>query len=354
MEKDISHYFASVPDPRVVGRCDHLLSDILLIAICTYLTGGSDYQDMHLFGKERSEQLSSLLALPNGVPSADTFERVFKRLDSQAFEQCLHHYGQALLSDLCEKQLILDGKKLKGASPTSLGNSGLYLLNAWVSENKFCMGQRQVEDKSNEITAIPELLDSIDITGAIVTIDAIGTQRKIASQIRSKDAHYLLSVKGNQQELLDDIECAFKIHKGYDYHEELDCGHGRIESRKCSILRAKEYLLEENLSAWKDISTLVKVESIREVNGVQSKDIRYFISDEDMDKARYYSSLVRDHWSIENSLHWHLDVTFREDACRARSGHAPANLSVVRKLALIRFLDVCHFIEIRSANKQGG
>ncbi len=132
MEKDISHYFASVPDPRVVGRCDHLLSDILLIAICTYLTGGSDYQDMHLFGKERSEELSSLLALPNGVPSADTFERVFKRLDSQAFEQCLHHYGQALLSDLSEKQLILDGKKLKGASPTSLGNSGLYLLNAWV------------------------------------------------------------------------------------------------------------------------------------------------------------------------------------------------------------------------------
>ncbi len=160
------------------------------------------------------------------------------------------------------------------------------------------MGQRQVEDKSNEITAIPELLDSIDITGSIVTIDAIGTQRKIASQIRSKDAHYLLSVKGNQQELLDDIECAFKIHKGYDYHEELDCGHGRIETRKCSILGAKEYLLEENLSVWKDISTLVKVESIREVNGVQSKDIRYFISDEDIDKARYYNSLVRDHRSL--------------------------------------------------------
>jgi predicted transposase YbfD/YdcC len=228
----------------------------------------------------------------------------------------------------------VDGKKLKGTSPTSLGNSGLYLLNAWVSENKFCMGQRQVEDKSNEITAIPDLLDSIDITGTIVTIDAIGTQRKIAKQIRSKEAHYLLSVKGNQQELLDDMECAFKVHKGYDYYEEPDCGHGRVETRKCSILPAKEYLLEENLPAWKDVSTLVRVESIREVNAVKSIDIRYFISDENIDKARYYSALVRDHWSIENSLHWHLDVTFREDACRARSGHAPANLSIVRKFAL--------------------
>jgi predicted transposase YbfD/YdcC len=307
MEKAISIYFASIPDPRVVGRCDHLLSDILLIAICTYLTGVSDYQDMHLFAKERADRLSGLLVLPNGVPSPDTFERVFKRLDGKAFEQCLHHYGQSLLSDLREKQLILDGKKLKGASPTSLGNSGLYLLNAWVSENKFCIGQKQLKDKSNEITAIPELLVSIDITGTIVTIDAIGTQRNIAAQIRSKDAHYLLSVKGNQQELLDDMECAFKTHKGYDYYEELDCGHGRIETRKCSILRAKDYLLEENILAWKDISTLVKVESIREINGLQRKYIRYFISNQDMDKARYYNSLVRDHWSIENSLHWHLD-----------------------------------------------
>lgn len=211
-----------------------------------------------------------------------------------------------------------------------MGNSGLYLLNAWVSENKFCLGQRQVEDKSNEITAIPELLDSIDIAGTIVTIDAIGTQRKIAKQIRNKNAHYLLSVKANQQELLDDIECAFKTHKGYDYYEELDCGHGRIETRKCSILRARDYLLEENLSLWTDIYTLFKVESTREQNGIQSKDVRYFISDEDVQK----NSLVRDHWSIENSLHWHLDVMFKEDACRVRSGHAPANLSVIRKFTL--------------------
>lgn len=318
MEKGISHYFESVEDPRVVGRCAHLLSDILLTAMCTYITGGSDYQDMHLLAKERGAQLKDILHLPNGAPSGDTFERVFKSLEVSSLKQCLELYGKDILSCLAEKQIVLDGKKLKGVSPTSRGNSGLYILNAWVSENSICIAQERVEEKSNEITAIPKVLDSLDIEDAVVSIDAIGTQTKIAEQIRRKKGNYLLSVKGNQQELLDDIECAFKTHKGYYSTEDLDYGHGRIETRRCSILRAEDFLLEENLCAWKDLKTLVRIDSEREVKGVVSSETRYYISSEDMDNAAYYNSLVRDHWSIENKLHWHLDVTFKEDACRVK------------------------------------
>jgi len=332
--QDISFYFSLVPDPRVVGRCDHLLSDILLAAICTYLTGGSDYQDMHLLVKERGSQLKEILKLPNGAPSADTFERVFKQLSSSSLQECLQKYGKDILSTLSEKQIVLDGKKLKGVSPTSKGNSGLYILNAWVSENSFCVGQQKVEDKSNEITAIPKILDSLDIEDAVVSIDAIGTQTKIAEQIRSKQGHYLLSVKANQQELLEDIQCAFKTHKGYHFVEDWDYGHGRIETRKCSILPAKDFLLEENFDAWKDLSTLIKVDASREINGLITNETRYYISDENIPNALYYNSLVRGHWSIENRLHWHLDVTFKEDMCRARTGNAPENLSAIRKLAL--------------------
>ncbi len=335
MEQDISHYFQEVPDPRVVQMCDHLLSDILLIALCTYMTGGSDYQDMYLFGKNRGQQLKGdLLQLPNGAPSVDTYERVFKRLDPDALKKCLEAYGKDILSCLAEKQIVLDGKVLKGASPTSKGNAGLYILNVWVNENSICVGQQKVEDKSNEITAIPRVLDSLDIEDAVVTIDAMGTQTKIAAQIRDKKGHYMLSVKGNQKELLEDIQCAFKTHQGHYHARETDSDHGRIETRSCSILPAKDFLMDENLTPWKDITTLIKIEATREIRGILTKDTRYYISDESVKNAAYYNSLARGHWAIENKLHWHLDVTFKEDQCRARTGNAPENLSTVRKFAL--------------------
>jgi predicted transposase YbfD/YdcC len=335
MERAISSYFSSIPDPRVEGRCLHKLSDILLIAVCTYLTGGSDYQDMHVFAKERGSQLPDLLELANGAPSADTFERVFQRLEVSALQTCLETYGKEVLAGcLSEKQIVLDGKKLKGVSPTSRGNSGLYILNAWVSENRFCTGQQRVEDKSNEITAIPKVLNSLDITDAVVSIDAIGTQKEIAKQIVEQGGHYLLSVKGNQKGLLEDVESAFRTRKGSDQEEIIEKDHGRIEIRRCSILPAKDFLLEETVTAWKNVTTLVKIEASREIKGVKHEEIRYYISDEAEGKASYYNALARGHWSIENQLHWHLDVTFKEDACRAREGNAPENLSTIRKLAL--------------------
>jgi predicted transposase YbfD/YdcC len=335
MEQKLSFYFKEVKDPRVTGRCDHLLSDILIIAICTYITGGVDYEDMYLFGKERGEQLKgSVLELPNGAPSPDTYRRVFNRLAVESLKTCLTLHGKEILNSLAEKQIILDGKKLKGVSPTSRGNSGCYILNAWVGENRICVEQQKVEDKSNEITAIPNVLNALDIEDAVVSIDAMGTQTEIAKLIREKKGHYFLAVKGNQKGLLDDMECAFKMHQGYDSFEVTEKGHGRIETRRCTILPAKDFLLDENLNKWKDLTTLVRIEASREIKGVRNEETRYYISNENVMKAAYYQGVSRGHWGIENHLHWHLDVTFKEDMCRARTDNAPENLTTIRKFAL--------------------
>jgi predicted transposase YbfD/YdcC len=248
-----------------------------MISLLTYLTGGTDYQDMHMFAKECGQSFKGLLQLPNGVPSADTFERVFKKLKSDSLQSCLDSYGKEILGSLSEKQIVLDGKKLKGVSPHSKGNSGLYILNAWVSENGLCIGQEKVEEKSNEITAIPKVLASLDIEEAVVSIDAIGTQTKIAEQIIEQGGHYFLAVKGNQQELLEDSEQAFKTNKGLQFTAKPDCDHGRIENRRCSILSAGDFLLEENKSAWKNVSTLIKIEASREIKEVLHREIRYYI-----------------------------------------------------------------------------
>lgn len=334
MEQKLSTYFIDVEDPRVKGRCLHPLSDILMSALLSYLTGGVDYQDMQLFAEERGSEFPDLLQFPNGIPSVDTFERVFKKLKSDSLQNCLNSYGRDILSDLSEKQIVLDGKKLKGVSPKSKGNSGLYILNAWVSENRFCIGQQKVEEKSNEITAIPEILKSIEIEQAVVSIDAIGTQTKIAEQIIEQKGHYFLSVKGNQQGLLEELEQAFKINKGLHFSAKPESNHGRIENRSCSILPAVDYLLEENYTAWKHVSTLIKIDASREIKGEVKKETRYYISDEKLSAPSYFLSLARGHWGIENQLHWHLDVTFREDDCRARQENAPLNLSTLRKFAL--------------------
>lgn len=205
--------FSEISDPLVTGRCLHLLSDILLLGLCTYITGGSDYQNMRLFGLERSDSLGDLLSLHNGVPSEDTFERVFKSIVPEELQGCLRKYGLSILRELSEKQIVIDGNKQRGVSPITRGNKGLYLVNVWVSENRICIAQKKVEGKSNEITVIPSALESIDITEAIVSIDAMGTQREIAELIIEKGGHYFLAVKNNQKYLYEDMECAFRTEK---------------------------------------------------------------------------------------------------------------------------------------------
>lgn len=332
--KPIQKYFSEIPDFRISKKCKHKLSDILLIALFTYLSNGEDYEDMILFAKKHGTSLSEYLSLPKGIPSHDTFNRVFQSLDCEILREILSDYGREILNILSEKQICIDGKKLKGVNPTSKGNKGLYILNAWVGENKICVGQTKVEDKSNEITAIPELLKNIDITDAIVSIDAIGCQKKVVEQIISQKGNYILSVKKNQKKLFEDIEFAFTCHKPISKVQEWEYERSRFETRKCSILSAENVLLPEICSQWTNLKTIIKVDSKRIINDIETLQTRYYMSNEQETKAKYFNSLVRGHWGIENHLHWHLDVTFKEDNCRVRTKNAPENLATIRKFAL--------------------
>lgn len=330
----IVEYFSAIADPREQHKCDHRLSDILLIGLFTYLSNGQDYEDMVLFAKSKGKEFSDFLFLTHGVPSHDTFNRVFKILDTELLRKCLTDYGKDIIDILSEKQICFDGKKLRGENPKSRGNKGLYIVNAWVAENKLCIGQQRVSDKSNEIEALPKLLKEIDITDSVATIDAMGCQKHIAKQIKEQNGHYLLAVKNNQKELFEEISCAFKANVPLSVEENWEYDHGRFETRKCSILSAKSTMDNEVVSQWEGLQTIVKVESTRNIKGQKSIEERYYISDENEINALYFSHLVRGHWGIENHLHWHLDVTFKEDSCRVRTGNAPENLATLRKLAL--------------------
>ena len=344
--KAVSNYLSTVKD----HKCKHKLSDILFIGLSTCLSNGEDYVDMVLFGKTHKTFLQEYISLSDGIPSEDTFERVFAAVEPDVLRICLNDYGKDVVGLLREKQICLDGKKLKGVSPATRDNRGLYVLNAWVVENRICVGQKRVEDKSNEITAIPALIEQLDIKDAVVSIDAIGCQQDIAEQIVKKGGHYLLALKTNQRELYDDTECGFKACKPESMSETWEYDHGRYETRKCSILSSEGILLFENQSQWCGLKTIIKVDATRLIRGKETSETRFYISDEQDKTAEYYNALVRGHWSIvrlcsltiENQLHWYLDVTFtctersrsKEDASRVRKGNAPENLATLRKLAL--------------------
>ena len=320
----------------MINKCTHQLSDILFIALCTLICNGEDFEDMELFGNLNKDWLDELLELPKGIPSHDTFNRVLQRIEPKELSIVLEKDGKYLLESIKQKQIVFDGKKLKGVSPKSKGNKGTYILSAWVSENKICVGQQKVGDKSNEIKAIPELIESIDIKEAVVSIDAIGCQKKIASLIKSKKGDYLLALKKNQKETFSQVEEAFRFHKPEQHHLLKDNNHGRKESRTCSIIEVSDLPKDEIPIGWESLNTLVRIESERIIENKKQCEVRYYISSEKGKNPAYYNALVRGHWGIENQLHWHLDVTFNEDGCRARSGNAPLNLNIIRKLALQR------------------
>ena len=334
MEDYTKDIFEQVQDPRVQGRCLHKLSDILFIALCTLISNGEDCMDMVSFGIEREEWLNQILELPNGIPSDDTFRRVLQMVDPESLNEVLLADGASFFSDYKDKLISIDGKKLKGSSPTSKGNRGLYILNAWVSSNGICIGQSKVEDKSNELTAIPELLDKLEISGSIISIDAIGCQVEIANKIKNKGADYLLSVKGNQKELHEEIKESFSFMRPVDHSEQWEYDHGRYETRSCRILSAKEALSPNLQQKWKEANTLIEVQAKRIISDVTTTSSRYYISSQSEVKAMTYNAMVRKHWSIENQLHWHLDVTFKEDESRIRTKNAPINLNILRKIAL--------------------
>lgn len=331
----ISDIFASVPEHRVAGRCTYSLADLLTIALLTYLCGGVDYVDMSEFARARARGLGLLASVEDGrSPSPDTFERLMSSVAPEHFERCLRDHGRQFLDTLNEKQVVIDGKKLRGTSPRLHGTKGDYLMNAFVSENSLAIEQLRLKDKENEITALPKIIGSLDITGAVVSIDAIGTQVGIAQQIRDQGGHYLLAVKENQPALAEAVEDAYRYNSPLDTCSDLDAGHGRIETRTCRILDADAIEDRDVADRWPGLKTLVEVTSEVDYGDHNATTIRRFISDEDFGNARYFSMLARGHWSVENGLHWMLDVTFHEDACRARKGYAAQNLAVLRKLAL--------------------
>jgi len=336
MSKQLTDLFTDVPDPRMVNKCAHKLSDILLIALCTLICNGEDYEDMALFGQEHFDWLNSILDLPNGIPSHDTFNRVLQLVEPDLLSKVLEKDGQLLLDTLHDKQICLDGKKAKGVSPKSKGNKGFYILNAWVCESKICVGQKKVDDKSNEITAIPELLDSIEIASAVVSIDAIGCQKAIAKKILSKKGMYFLALKMNQKETYQRVTDAFRLHEPKLVDVTTDKGHGRQEERKCSIIHVDSLPPDERPHGWEGLQTLVRIQSTRTINGEVQQETRYYLSSERLTNPCYYNMVARGHWGVENELHWHLDVTFKEDACRARKANAPMNLNILRKIALQR------------------
>lgn len=295
---------------------------------------------MEDFGRQRQDWLQEVLELPNGIPSHDTFNRVLQLIDPKYLSECLDKDGAAILGSVSGKQIAIDGKKLKGVSPRSKGNQGLYILNAWVCENRVCIGQEKVGVKSNEITAIPKLLEQLDIEETVVSIDAIGCQREIAQQILDQGGAYLLAAKKNQKQLYEQITDSFALNPSLAADSQWEYQRGRFEQRNCQILPAATMLLPETLEQWPGIKTLVKIQSQRQEKDKISQETRFYISSEEGQPSRYFNHLTRGHWGIENHLHWHLDITFKEDASRARKGFAPQNLSILRKIALHRISQV--------------
>jgi predicted transposase YbfD/YdcC len=332
----ITKHFARLKDPRRAHRRLHLLQDIIIIALCAVIAGAQDWQEIELFGRNRRDWLGRFLSLPNGIPSHDTFERVFNRLKPEAFQACFREWVQAIQEVLNIRHVAIDGKTLRSSGTATLGP--LHLVSAWAIAQRLSLGQVAVDAKSNEITAIPVLLDLLDINGALVTIDAMGCQKAIARKIKEQGGDYILTVKDNQKNLLKDIEAAlikaFETDFAgleHDRYETRERGHGREEYRCYTVLYSITGL--PNADEWKGLTSIGMCYSERTINGETSVESRYFIGSRKA-RAKVYGKALRGHWGIENTLHWQLDVTFDEDDNRVSHRNAAENLALLRRLTL--------------------
>ncbi len=334
----IAKHFSRLRDPRRQHGKRHLLIDILVIALCAVICGANDWQEIAAFGRRRHDWLRNLLALPNGIPSHDTFERVFERLDPQAFLSCFQRWVESVTQALGLKHVAIDGKTLCHSGNAAANVKPLHLVSAWANEHHLTLGQVAVDDKSNEITAIPQLLALLDVQGALVTIDAMGCQKAIAQQIVAAGGDYVLSVKDNQPNLLRDIQetIAEVLDHGregvdYDTYETKDKKHGREETR--SYLTVTDLSRLRNRQEWAGLTVIGMYTSTRILKGKTSQEAHYFIGSRQA-AAAVYGDTVRQHWGIENKLHWQLDVTFGEDGNRVQRRHGAANLGLLRRAAL--------------------
>ena len=341
----IGQYFADIHDPRVDRTKDHALLDIIIIAICGVLCGADSWVEVEEFGNAKRTWLTTILALPNGIPSHDTFTRkrvpgVFARIDPEQFQRSFLAWVQAL-QQIRADVIAIDGKTHRRSHDRPNGKAALHLVSAWAADNRLVLGQVAVADKSNEITAIPQLLDLLDLRDCTVTIDALGCQTAIAEQIVQRGGQYVLALKGNQPTLLADVQALFADARaarqpgyGMTSATTVEKDHGRIETRTAFVISdpdALQYLNERQ--RWAQLRSVAVIEAERTVQGTTTVEQRYYLLSTVLDPARV-NHLVRGHWGIENRVHWVLDVTFHEDASRIRTGDAPQNMGVLRHIAL--------------------
>ena len=336
----IEQHFGDLSDPRIDRTKLHELLNILVIALCAVIAGADNWEDVEEFGKARIEWFWTFLDLPNGIPSHDTFTRVFARLDPEQFQACFMRWMSAVSEVIGGQVIAIDGKVLRRSHDKGAGKAAIDMVSAWATANHLVLGQVKVAEKSNEITAIPQLLEALEVAGCIVTIDAMGCQTVIAEKIIDREAEYVLALKENQGNLYEDVAHLFadledSQYKAYafDYEKTVNKDHGRIEIRECWTISDREVLRHlRGFANWKNLVTVSRIRSQRWIGEEKSCEDRYHLAS--ITGAKRVLWAVRSHWSIENELHWILDIAFDEDRCRVRKDHGPENFATLRHIAL--------------------
>ena len=335
----IADYFGEIEDPRIDRRKQHKLIDIITIAICAVVCGAETWVDMEVYGKAKFSWLNEFLELANGIPSHDTFARVFAVINPEEFQKCFMSWVQGIRKKTEQEIIAFDGKQSRNSADKKNGKRAINMVSALAIENRLVLGQRKVEGKSNEITALPELIEILDLAGCIVTIDAMGCQTKIVEKIIEKSADYVIALKQNQGNLCKEVEQIFKQAIGGKFegfkassHRTREFNKGREEIREYLIISDVKALIKSS-EKWVNLESIGLVESVRIINGKTSIETRYFITSLD-NSAELFAKAVRGHWGIENSLHWILDVAMREDKSRIRKDNAPANFAMLRHIAV--------------------
>ena len=329
----IIHHFSSIEDPRINRQKKHQLQDIFFISICAIICGADNWVAVEEFGVAKEAWFTEVLGLENGIPSHDTFGEVYAAIDTEQFSICFSRWVTDLANITEGEVIAIDGKCLRRSIDKASKKAAIYMVSAWAQQNNLVLGQVKVDDKSNEITAIPKLLSRLNITGAVITIDAMGCQKKIAKQIKQQGGDYVFSLKGNQGNLHDDVKTFFTSSLSPAVASvNYDGGHGRIETRSIRATADIAWLQERH--DWNSLQSIIAVTAKREIGDKVTEETRYFISSLDANDPKRLERVVRAHWGIENNLHWVLDVAFDEDSNRTRKGHSASNLAIIRHIAL--------------------